>query len=250
MSLAQLTTLLVIPPVNMMLLACAGLALRRWAAGRAAVALGLAGLLAASMPVVSGNLIYLGHEDDASAPRPAPQAIVVLGGDETDVDDDGTPAYAVGGITLERERAAAALSRRTGLPILVSGGRIRDGSPSLATLMSDSLRDDFRTAVRWTENGSGTTWENARMSAPILRRAGVSSAYLVTSGWHMRRAMIAFRGTGVSMTPAPVERGSAVPLLAQTMLPYVACWRETYFALHEIVGSAWYRLLQWREATR
>ena len=50
--------------------------------------------------------------------------------------------YALPGfLTLDRLRAGAALHRRTGLPILVTGGSLQPDRPAIATVMADSLRD-------------------------------------------------------------------------------------------------------------
>ena len=62
--------------------------------------------------------------------------------------------------------------------------------------MADSLRDDFQVPVSWVEDASDDTWENAAFSAEILKKRGIHSVYVVTQGWHMRRAMLAFRHAG------------------------------------------------------
>ena len=76
-------------------------------------------------------------------------------------------------IGLERLRYAARLAKASGLPVLATGG-LDDGSlPSEAQLMADSLRDDFGVTVRWKEERSRTTWENANMTAGILLPQGI-----------------------------------------------------------------------------
>ena len=88
--------------------------------------------------------------------------------------------YTAGPQTLERLAEAAREERRLGLPVLVSGGRPGEIDESLASMMSTVLQDDFRVAVRWREDRSLNTFENAAFSAEILRRAGVPSALLIT----------------------------------------------------------------------
>ena len=76
--------------------------------------------------------------------------------------------------------------------------------------MAQSLTDDFRTPPRWVEAKSADTWENARFSADILRAEGITSVYVVTHAWHMRRAVLAFQGTGLTVTvKAAVPPGSS-----------------------------------------
>jgi uncharacterized SAM-binding protein YcdF (DUF218 family) len=95
----------------------------------------------------------------------------------------------VGRLTLVRLAEAASMQRRTGLPILVSGGRPENADDSLANMMSTVRQDDSHIAVRWREDRSSNTYENAAFSAELLRRANVPSALLVTNRWHMARAL-------------------------------------------------------------
>ena len=48
-----------------------------------------------------------------------------------------------------------------------------------AQLMADSLRDDFGVDVRWKEEQSRTTWENAQMTADILLAQGIKRVVVV-----------------------------------------------------------------------
>jgi uncharacterized SAM-binding protein YcdF (DUF218 family) len=66
------------------------------------------------------------------------------------------------------------------------------------------LGEDFGVAVRWQEGASRTTWENATLSAPLLRAAGVRCIVLVTQAWHMPRARWCFERQGFAVVPAPM----------------------------------------------
>ena len=74
----------------------------------------------------SGFLLAALERDLPLTPPPdqPPQAIVILGGD-TLRGASQTPIVHLGPLSLERVRAGALLARRTGLPILVTGGRLR-----------------------------------------------------------------------------------------------------------------------------
>jgi uncharacterized SAM-binding protein YcdF (DUF218 family) len=245
MMLDRIATFLLVPPINLLLLALAGFALRRRRAGRILCGLGLAGLLVTALPL-TGQLLYLGLEQftDPPAGAPAPAAIVILSADVNQTSD--TPGtLGVGFLTLERIRAGATLQRASGLPVLVSGGVIGQGQQSLAELMTRSLGTDFATPVRWQERTSRNTWENAANSAAILQAEGVRSVFLVTHAWHMRRALIAFRHFGITATPAPVPFSRALPLYAGALIPTVGALADSYYALHEWIGCAWYTLRAW-----
>ena len=160
----------------------------RWVAMLALLGLVVLGLPAVSLPMLAALDVPEAEVPVGGGPGP-PAAIVIL---SADVQRTGTPGLAaIGPMTLERERAGAALARRTGLPVLVTGG-IVSMPPAVAGLMATSMASDFGVAVRWAESRSGTTWENAEFSVPILRRAGIQRVFLVTHAWHMRRSLLAF----------------------------------------------------------
>jgi uncharacterized SAM-binding protein YcdF (DUF218 family) len=231
------------PPVSLALVALIGLSIerRRRPIGRFLAWFGVLGLLVLALPVVSGLLLTSLEQNLPLTPPPdrPPQAIVVLGGD-IQRGGGATPIAHPGPLSLERARTAALLQRRTGLPILVTGGTVRASEPPVAVLMADSLVHDFQVPARWVERESRDTWENARLSAAILHQQGITSVYVVTQAWHMRRAIVAFADTGITVTAAPtlVDR---VPLSdAGDFVPGIGGWRDSYYALHEWIGWAWY----------
>lgn len=247
MTLNAVATFLLVPPVNLLLLAIAGFLLS-WQradgqrAGRILCGLGLVGLLLFAMPVTS-MLLILAIESVAPPPpqTPPPAAIVILSGDVNRV-GNVPPTFDVGPLSLERVRAGAALQRATGLPVLVSGGVIGQDQPTLAALLTHSLETDFSVPVRWQEDASHDTWENARYSAAILRAAGIRSVFLVTHAWHMQRALIAFRRFGLEATPAPVSFSRVVTLDLGAFIPRASAWLDSYYAMHEWIGCLWYAL--------
>jgi uncharacterized SAM-binding protein YcdF (DUF218 family) len=95
------------------------------------------------------------------------------------------------------------------------------------------------------ERGSVDTWENAHLSAPILKQFGIRSIYLVTNAWHMRRALLAFADTGIIVTAAPThfDPGSLFRL-DDFLAPDTPGWETSYLALHEWIGCLWYSVRQ------
>jgi uncharacterized SAM-binding protein YcdF (DUF218 family) len=231
-----------VPPTSLLFLALAGLLIGR-RIGRLLAWVGMLGLLILALPVVSGSLQVALEQNLplVAAPDRPPQAIVILSGD---VRRGGgpTPIVLLGPLSFERVRAGALLARRTGLPILVSGGRFYASDPSFGGLMADSLDHDFHVQARWVEDRSRDTWENARMSADILRAQGIRSIYLVTHAWHMRRAIVAFADTGITVTAAPTHFDRMPGLQAVDFVPTPGAWQASYYALHEWIGRAWYSL--------
>jgi len=253
-----LTRALVEPPVNLLVLVLLGLLLRGdgrrldtrrpgllrrfgvWLAG-----LGFLGLVVLSLPA-SAQLLLRALEHGlplAPAEGVVPGAIVILSAEELRAVPGGIFTEPdLGPMTLQRLRAGAALHRRTGLPILVTGGVLRPGGPPIAAAMARVLAEEFGTPARWVEDRSATTWENAAFSAPLLRADGIAAAYVVTHGWHMRRSLLAFRATLYPVVAAPTHlTGPARPDLA-SFVPNAHAWANNQLALHEWIGLAWYEL--------
>lgn len=241
MSINTVLTALILPPASLALGAFVALALLRGRRGRALALLGLVALVLLSLPVVSKSLLVSLDVPDEALPSPAdasPGAIVVLGGDVFRIPDP--PGAVLGSLSLERVRAGAALHRRSGLPVLVSGGVVDDLPLTVGALMADSMTDDFGVPVRWTEAKSPTTWENAEYSAPMLAAAGIHRVYIVTHAWHMRRSLLSFRRFGVEAVAAPVRRDPQPTLRFRDFMPRASAWVDSFYAMHEWVGLAYY----------
>src|SRR5207248_6922899 len=121
-------------------------------------------LYLAAMPVAAGLLIRSAEAIAAGEPRLAsdgpPGAIIVFSADARRSGIPGVPDT-VGPLTLERLAEAAKQQRRLDLPVLVSGGALDPADAPLATMMSRVLQEDFRIPVRWREERSRNTFENA-----------------------------------------------------------------------------------------
>lgn len=206
-------------------------------------------LLVLSVPFVGKQLISPLESPFAPLPELTPEAaakqadvIVVLGGGRY----AGAPEFdgdTVSGYTLERLRYAAKLSRQTGLPILVSGGKLAGEEISEATLMRRALEDDFGIRPRWVETDSGNTLENAKYTKKILQEAGLRRIYLVTHAWHMSRAVWSFSGTGLSVVPAPTGY-TTLSLHDRRLMGYLPGTRGltvSGLAMRERLALAWYR---------
>ena len=239
MSLSALPTALLMPPVNLLVPCVAGLLLwrRRPRTGRWLLAAGMAGLLVLSLPIVSRALIT-SLETGLPLTPPAddpPGAIVILSAEALRNNGVLEP----GPLTLERLRTGAGLYRSTGLPVLVTGGIADyDDDGTLAATMVRSLHDDFNVPVRWVEDVSQDTRENAALSAPLLLRDGVRSAYVVTHAWHIKRSVLAFAGTGIAVTGAPVRMDEGSHGRLSDFVPRARSWQDSYWALHEWAGIA------------
>ena len=165
-----------------------------------------------------------------------PGAIVVLSSGLPELLDTSrtTPSLE----TLKRLRTAAALHRRTGAPILVSGARAPDGPVPLAAQMALSLQTDFNVPTSWAETTSTNLWQSAAASADILHKAGVDSIYLVAQPWELRLSGSVFRAAGLAVTPAPIPHADQRPLGATALVIMTPAWLDSALALRQWVGLA------------
>jgi uncharacterized SAM-binding protein YcdF (DUF218 family) len=116
-------------------------------------------------------------------------------------------------------------------------------------MMSTVLQEDFRVSVRWREDRSLNTYENAAFSADILRQAGVPSALLITHCRDMGRALWSFHAVGYPVIPAicsPRQTDRRRPdepssLSVSSFFPQVPYLLASYRALHELIGLWWYK---------
>ena len=153
---------------------------------------------------------------------------------------------AVGGAAfwtlLERMRAGALLQRQTGLPVLVSGGKLAWDAEPIAQQMARALDREFNVPVRWVEPKSEDTWQNAQFSAALLHAAGIGSVYLVSHAWHLRRAAMAFAHFGIATTPAPLRYDRPPRFGFDGFMPTASAFQYSYYAMHEWIGCVYYAL--------
>jgi uncharacterized SAM-binding protein YcdF (DUF218 family) len=244
--LKKILAALILPPAGPILLALFGLWLmrsksRRWqGAGLWLATLSLLGLLLLSLSGI-GNALLASLEQSPPITQEQlqrAQAIVILGGGTY----FGAPEYGkdtVDRATLERLRYGARLARASRLPLLVSGGAPSGGRPE-AESMREALELDFGVKVRWVETASRDTAENAGLSAPLLKAAGVTRIALVSHGWHLPRAVALFEKQGLEVTPAPTAFSTASPSMAEALRPIGL--RRSQEALNEYLGQLYNRL--------
>lgn len=234
--LKKLFSAWLLPPLGLLVLALLALLVfgrKRSGALIAGVALVLA--LALSLPIVADRLSRpLEGTPVSIAGLHEAQAIVILGGGVY----YGAPEYGgdtVSRYSLERVRYGAVLAHKTKLPVLVTGGSVYGGRPE-GELMKAVLEREFSVPVKWVETQACDTSENASLSAPLLKNAGVQRIALVTHAWHMPRATAAFEKYGLKVTPAPMGFTPQGTSLFESLLPSTGAFERSANAIHEWVG--------------
>ena len=231
-----------LPPLNLIAIIAIGLAFvpKRPRLGLAISAGGLTVLAALSTGAV-GNLLVSTLEEGMT-PITAKQlreggagAIVILGGGR----NRGSPEYGgetVSRSSLARTRYGARLARESGLPVLLTSGKPDGGIATEADLMADAMEQEFGVKVRWRENASINTIENARFSARVLAGAGIKRIVLVTDAWHMPRSITRFHAAGLEVIAAPTNYYSRPSLTPVDFLPTEGGLEKSNIAFHEWIG--------------
>lgn len=227
---------LALPPAGLLIVAVVGLLVmrRHRRTGVALIVAAVCGLWLLATPIVSDALTRTAERFpvlDLSKPVQA-QAIVILGGAglrELAPELGGGPAPEMG--LLQRLAYGAYLARKTSLPILVTG------APLEAIAMRDSLIRDFGVQVRWVEDQSRDTFDNAHYSARKLFAEHITHIVLVTSSTHLWRATQEFRSAGFEVVPAPAGSSAPRERTVFRFVPSSAGLMRSESAVYELWGE-------------
>jgi uncharacterized SAM-binding protein YcdF (DUF218 family) len=239
---------LLLPPgifvAVLLLLSLRWAARRQWEPGVLSLFLAAA-LYSLSIGPVADRLITGLEERYAIPARPEGDSIVLLGGgvygQAADLTGLGFPSEEM----LPRVVTAARLQRRLGVPVVVSGGKVFDHldaeAPVVARVLSDLGVPREKILV---EAKSRDTVENARRTKEILAGNGLRRPLLVTSAYHMRRAVAVFEKAGVTVTPVPAGfrtwKGKPYPWVSY--LPSSGALLTSTNALREYLGLLYCRI--------
>jgi uncharacterized SAM-binding protein YcdF (DUF218 family) len=179
----------------------------------------------------------------------APRTVIVLLGGGTEYDDRGTlvPKHDAWLRITETANLYAACKRdaATSCKVIVSGGNPQRHEASEADnyapylLRLNVAREDLL-----LENTSRTTYENAQHVAHILHDQPYDSLILVTSAYHMPRALLDFHIFGLA--PHPVISNTRI--VRTGALPRLSTLVSANIALHELIGLVQfhvYRAIGW-----
>lgn len=164
----------------------------RWLAAIAVVGV----VLAALVLVVPGFVL-----EGPLEPLVESDAIVVISGDEA----------------LARYREGVRLYREGWAPRLMFSGATWDGSDSNAEVMRDlAIEEGVPPSAIIVDPQGGDTYGNALHTRDLMVANSLKSAIVVTSPYHLQRAMLTFRG---------VYRGSDIRVIGRSAPD--GAWRKT-----------------------
>lgn len=223
---------LLLPPVPLLLLVLVGARMIPWrrALGWMLVLIAVLGLwisgcagvgswmqralLSVPPPLSADRLDELRKSVAAGGPG---VVVLMLGGGRESV----APEYGVANLapaSLERLRYGVWISRQTGASMMFSGGLSHSAEPGAAEadVAAEIARREFLRPLRWVEPKARDTQENAQYSIAMLREMDIRQVVLVTHGWHMQRALRAFKQAAerdkVKWDIVPAPMGLAEPV--------------------------------------
>ncbi|WP_395699193.1 YdcF family protein [Aquabacterium sp.] len=257
--LKPMLTALLLPPVPLLVLVLAGARLltssrrREWGAMLllsgvlllwlsccAAVGHALERGLLHPPPALSEARIQATRQDAAARGK---AVVLILGGGRESLAPEYGEAH-LSARSMQRLHYGLWLARRLNAPVMFSGGTglAQAPGPAEADIAARVAERDYGRRLRWVENTSRDTRENASASLAMLADQGITELVLVTHGWHMPRAVRAFeeaaarRSQAIQIIPAPM--GLAAPLDRPTLnwLPSHEGFAQVRLVVREVFG--------------
>ncbi|MDQ6984264.1 MAG: YdcF family protein [Ghiorsea sp.] len=171
--------------------------------------------------------------------------IVLLGGGIKENAPDYHNSDELSRFAMMRTIYAAKISEQTHFPIYTTGG----------TPLAQNVEAEGDVMKRWliwfgidetnihSENQANTTWENALLTKNMLDEKYINTIVLVTSAWHMPRAVWCFEAQGLTVIPAPTDYLTKQTTYdIRSFLPRWNVLDDSSQALHEYLGFLWYKL--------
>jgi uncharacterized SAM-binding protein YcdF (DUF218 family) len=207
--------------------------------------------LAALGPVANSLLIPLENQytvPDMHDLRDSQVYVVLMGG----MDDKGMDVFGQGTLASDstaRLSAAYRLYRMARKPIIISGGSaVPSGIPESEIGKRFLTKLGVRNDHIMIETRSRDTHENASYTKELCAGRGVSKIVLVTSAYHMKRAMMLFAPLFRDVSPCPSDfRAFSGQSGIRRFFPDAESLHGTSIALRERLGILFYHTNSWRK---
>ncbi len=182
-----------------------------------------------------------------AADYPAADAIVVLGG-VINAPKEATHTYDLSRSADRLLQARRLYRAGKAARIIVSGGGSEGRVPEAELMAAVLVELGVPATAIMKEARSRNTRQNAIGTRAIMERNGFRRILLVTSAFHIRRALATFRAVGIDAAPAPTDFEVAeAEFEILQWLPDAEALFETTYLLKEYLGLLVYRLRGWVE---
>ena len=190
-------------------------------------------LWALSSKFVANFLLYP-LEHNYKSDNITPTAVVVLGGgtNSNDILKAMPDAF-------KREIYGLLIAKKVGLPFIFTGGGISKTKEAQNTkkdiqLITKICKLNIKT---FYENKSLNTYENAKYTATLFKKLNLQKKiYLVTSAYHMKRAILLFKHFKFQINPKPVGFYYNNEYTWWDIFPNAGNFYHSYKAIHEYFG--------------
>lgn len=123
--------------------------------------------------------------------------------------------------------------------LILSGGRVYESNSNAGMMRNTALMLGIHSEQTLIENGSRDTQEEALY---LKKKLKIQPFILVTSAFHMPRAIALFKAQGMNPIAAPTQfLGSTNPMI-KTLIPGTSSLLLSDIAIHEYLGIAWAKL--------
>jgi uncharacterized SAM-binding protein YcdF (DUF218 family) len=163
--------------------------------------------------------------------------IVMLGGGATSDTPDFEGKGQLSGFGANRLLTTARIYQKTKLPIIVSGGTVFKDTGNEAEIAKRQLISLGIPANKiYLENKSLNTSQNAAYTKEIMKTEGFYQPILVTSAFHMERAVLDFTKVGIHVLPYPTDYQTDLHLVVYPSKFVPGDFLDTRMALKEYLG--------------
>ncbi|WP_448587376.1 YdcF family protein [Thermocrinis sp.] len=182
------------------------------------------------------DLLYKPLETAYPTPsKPKGDAIVILGGG----------AYRTGILkedSTKRLLAGFILHKQMELPLILSGGASMNTLPEAEIMRSMLLTLGVDKSKVYAEVKSRDTEENAEQVKVLCQKLKCQRVILITSAYHMKRAVLSFKKEGLEVVPYPTDFKRDLRYNLYSFLPKISVLADSYKALREYLGLLWYSI--------
>jgi|LSQX01.1.fsa_nt_gb uncharacterized SAM-binding protein YcdF (DUF218 family) len=199
-----------------------------------------------SVPIV-GDALIRGLESRHTPPSKVEGDVIIMLGAGTTVDTPNVSSTGhLTGYAANRLLTCVQLHRVLNVPIIISGGAVYENSSSEAEIAREILLDlgveDDKIIL---EKRSLNTTQNAMYSKQIVESYDYKRPIIVTSAFHIDRALRQFDKAGLTVTPYPTDYQTTVDFIFSVSLfiPSADALTNVNLALKEYIGilaSQWY----------
>lgn len=208
--------------------------------GLTAISMVFAILLYAMSIDVVGDLLIHDLEYKYTPPLEySGDVLIMLGGGGVDKSPNVGFQGHLGSDASNRLITIFSLYQKTGYPIILSGGTLFGLSDTEANIGKNILMSVGVPKEKiFLEDKSSNTEQNAKYSAEIINANGFKKPILVTSAFHMPRAVREFEGNNMKVVPFPAgyRTTGETKVNILTLLPASNNLDKTALAIKEYIG--------------